>query len=228
MDLKKEKWLKKDIKDFEKYLIKMQNKEKEEWTKNITRTKLKVLAIKSPVLKKITNEIDKGNYESFLKYNLSNYYEEILINGFLINKIKDYDLKVKYLNEYIKNEMCWATTDVLKFDNNIKYLELSKEYIKSKNNYVVRIGIIILFSFIKTNINEVFEIIKQINTDDYYINMAYAWLLCECYIKNKNKVIEYIENNKINSFVINKMISKCHDSYRISIQEKEKLNKYKR
>ena len=58
--------------------------------------------------------------------------------------------------------------------------------------------------------------------------MAYAWLLCECYIKNKNKVIGYIENNKINSFVINKMISKCHDSYRISIQEKEKLNKYKR
>lgn len=124
--------------------------------------------------------------------------------------------------------MCWATCDALKFDNNIEYLELSKKYTQSNEPYTIRIGIIILFAFIETNIDDIFEILKQINKDDYYINMAYSWLLCECYIKNKTKTIKYIEENEINNFVINKMISKCHDSFRITQEEKEKLKKYRK
>ena len=120
MELKKEKWLKKDIKEFEEYLKSLQNKEKQKWTQNIVRSNLKVLAIKNPILKQLANEIYKGNYESFLNYNLNNYYEEVLINAFIINKIKEPKLKIKYLEEYKKNEMCWATCDALKFDNNIE------------------------------------------------------------------------------------------------------------
>ena len=225
MELKKEKWLKKDIKEFEEYLKSLQNKEKQKWTQNIVRSNLKVLAIKNPILKQLANEIYKGNYESFLNYNLNNYYEEVLINAFIINKIKEPKLRIKYLEEYKKNEMCWATCDALKFDNNLEYLELSKKYTQSDEPYTVRLGIIILFAFIETNIDDIFEILKQINKDDYYINMAYSWLLCECYIKNKTKTIKYIEENEINNFVINKMISKCHDSFRITQEEKENLKK---
>ena len=49
MELKKEKWLKKDIKEFEEYLKSLQNKEKQKWTQNIVRSNLKVLAIKNPI-----------------------------------------------------------------------------------------------------------------------------------------------------------------------------------
>lgn len=227
MNLNKEKWLKKDIIEYETYLKSLERIDKKEWTRNIVCTNLEVLAIKSMDLKKIANQIYKGNYESFLNYNLGNYYEEIIINGYIINKIKDYNLKVKYLNEYIKNDMCWASIDVLKFDDNIKYLELSKEYIKNKNPFIVRLGIIILFAFLDNYMDEVFNILKQIKNDDYYVNMAYAWILCECYIKTKNKTINYIKNNNINKFVINKMISKCNDSFRITKEEKENIKKVK-
>ena len=71
MELKKEKWLKKDIKEFEEYLKSLQNKEKQKWTQNIVRSNLKVLAIKNPILKQIANEIYKGNYESFLNVNVN-------------------------------------------------------------------------------------------------------------------------------------------------------------
>lgn len=227
MNLNKEKWLKKDIVEYETYLKSLERIDKKEWTRNIVCTNLDVLAIRSIDLKKIASQIYKGNYESFLNYNLSNYYEEVIINGYIINKIKDYNLKVKYLDEYTKNDMCWASIDVLRFDNNIKYLELSKKYIKNDNPFIVRLGIIILFAFLDNNMDEVFNILKQIKNDDYYVNMAYAWILCESYIKDKNKTINYIKNNDINKFVINKMISKCNDSFRITKEEKENIKKVK-
>ena len=62
MELKKEKWLKKDIKEFEEYLKSLQNKEKQKWTQKIVRSNLKVLAIKNPILKQLANEIYKGNF----------------------------------------------------------------------------------------------------------------------------------------------------------------------
>lgn len=225
MNLNKDKWLKEDIENFEKYLLKLEDKESISRSYKITKTKMNLLGIKSNILKNIAKEIFKGNYTSFLDYNLNNYYDELIINAYIINKIKDYDLKIKYLNEYIKNDLCWATCDVLKFNNDKRYLELSKEYLKNKNNFIVRIGIIILFSFIKSDLEEVLNIIKTIKSTDYYVNMAYAWLFCDIYIIDNNKAIEYIENNEINNFVINKFISKCNDSYRLTKEEKEKIKK---
>lgn len=228
MNLNKDKWLKEDIENFEKYLLKLEDKESISRSYKITKTNMNLLGIKSNILKNIAKEIFKGNYTSFLDYNLNNYYDELIINAYIINKIEDYDLKIKYLNEYIKNDLCWATCDVLKFNNDKRYLELSKEYLKNKNNFIVRIGIIILFSFIKSDLEEVLNILKTIKSTDYYVNMAYAWLLCDIYIIDNNKAIEYIENNEINNFVINKFISKCNDSYRLTKEEKEKIKKFRK
>jgi 3-methyladenine DNA glycosylase AlkD len=51
--------------------------------------------------------------------------------------------------------------------------------------------------------------------------MAIAWLLAESFIKQKEKVIEYLKNNKLDNFTHNKAIQKIIDSYRVSQEEKE-------
>ena len=102
MNLIKDVWTENDIKSFETYLISIKNEEKIDWTKNIINTKKKVLAIKSNILKNIAKEIYKGNFQSFLDYMLHNYHEEIIINAFLINKIKDSHYISKFTNnDYI-------------------------------------------------------------------------------------------------------------------------------
>ena len=53
--------------------------------------------------------------------------------------------------------------------------------------------------------------------------MAIAWLLCECFIKEQNKTIEYLNNNDINLFVKNKLLQKCRDSYRVDNQDLLKI-----
>jgi hypothetical protein len=58
--------------------------------------------------------------------------------------------------------------------------------------------------------------------------MAEAWLICELYIKFKEPTLEFIKNNNLNKFTHNKAISKIHDSYRVSVEEKEYLNSLRR
>ena len=57
--------------------------------------------------------------------------------------------------------------------------------------------------------------------------MMISWLLCEAFIKNRDSTINYLNENKLNKFVLYKTISKCRDSYRVSSEDKEFLIKYK-
>lgn len=58
--------------------------------------------------------------------------------------------------------------------------------------------------------------------------MAEAWLICELYIKYPKETKAFIKNNNLNKFTQNKAISKIHDSYRVSKEEKELLSNYKK
>lgn len=232
MDLKKEFWSKKDILEFNKYLESIKLVEKIDFTKRIVNTKMEVLGIPVPKLREIGKQIAKGNYISFLdNNNNNNYYESTIINVCLINIIKDFETKKHYLNElYIDN---WSTCDTLTFKvkrQEEQYWNLSQEYLKSKDAFKRRVGIRILFSY-KNHIeyvDRIFEVIdKFYNEEEYYVNMAIAWLVCELMIYNRDKTLKYLEHHNLNKFTINKAISKCRDSYRVSKEDKELLLKYK-
>ena len=230
MELIKEKWNRKDIEEFNTYLESIQKPEKIDFTIRTINTKMQVLAIPIPELRKIANQIYKGNYISYLDTFNNKYYENTLINAILINNIKDIKTKKYYISKLkIDN---WSTVDILKF--NIKnqekeYLNLSKEYLKSKQEFIRRIGVRILFNYTENDdLTEIFDIINSLQSEEkYYVNMAVAWLMCELMIKNRTQTLKYLESHKLNDFTINKTISKCRDSYRISKEDKEFLLKYR-
>lgn len=104
------------------------------------------------------------------------------------------------------------------------------EYIKNEKPFVRRIGMSILFNFINNSdyIDKIFKLLdKFYYEEDYYVNMMNAWLLCECFIKQRDKTLRYIKNNNLNKFTINKAIQKCRESYRVSKEDKEMLLEYK-
>lgn len=235
MNLIKQKWSKKDIEEFQAYLYSIRNEEKIKWTTNILNTSLPCLAIKTPVLKSIVKEIIKGDFLSFLDYNLCDFYENVAINGLLIQKINNFEVMKKYLFNYFKNVECWATCDLLSFkinnSNREMFYNLSQELITSNEIFVRRIGLIILFKFVESDIDGVLNIVRLFKQEkEYYVNMCIAWLLCDCFIKKKDKTLEFLNNNgkTINDFTINKFVSKCRDSYRVSKEDKEMLLKFKR
>lgn len=236
MQLKKEHWRKQDIQPFQNYLKSLsQGETKCAWEKRIINTNLPCLAIPSPTVKKIANEIKKGNYLEFLKLWIWQNFTNTTIIGSLICNIPDFSLMVEYLEKY--GDYCdnWATCDTLKFnitDKNKKdYFALSKKFVKSDKPFKRRIGITILFKFIDDDnyISQIFDIIDTFYDEkEYYVNMVNAWLVAECFAKQREKTLDYFKNNKLNTFTINKAISKCRDSYRITLADKEMLLQFKK
>lgn len=233
MNLLKDNWTKQDGEEFIKYLETFKNSDKIEWSKNILNTNMPVLAIKTPVIKDIVKKINGGDYISFLNLELNKYYENSAINGFLICKIKDFQTMKNHLDKYMLKVDNWASCDLLSFDvrnHEEEFYNLSLEYIKSDKPFVRRLGLGILFNFINNDeyIDQIFNIMNMFYDEEhYYVNMMNAWLFCECFIKRRNETVKFLKSHKLNKFTINKGISKCRDSYRVSKEDKEMLLDYK-
>ena len=58
--------------------------------------------------------------------------------------------------------------------------------------------------------------------------MVNAWLICELFIKRREKTITFLKDHNLNRFTINKAISKCRDSFRVSLDDKEFLLNFRR
>lgn len=107
-----------------------------------------------------------------------------------------------------------------------KLLTLSNALIKSKKTFVRRVGILIHFELIKDAkyLDNTFKLLDTLSEEkEYYVNMCAAWLLCECFAKYRNETLAYFKSNKTNNFIINKAISKCVDSYKVSFEDKTLL-----
>lgn len=235
MELIRNKWTQADIPEYISYLEKFsKGKEKAEWEQRIVNTALPCLAIPSTEVDRIAKTIYKGNYLSYLDLNIWNNHSATLIYGKILNKIKDFDTLTKYLIPYSERADNWSTIDCLKFnftrDNIPKFIDLSKSLIQSKFTFSRRLALIILLKLLSVyDCTElVFEILDSLyNENEYYVNMAGAWLLAECITRYRDKTIEYFKIVKSNSFIVNKSISKCRDSYRITKEDKEYLLQFK-
>ncbi len=69
---------------------------------------------------------------------------------------------------------------------------------------------------------------KLLAWDAYYVKMAIAWLLTQCYTKFPEETHQYLIHSKLPKWTFNKTISKICDSYRVDRNEKEELKKLRR
>ena len=230
-------WNEEEYKKFVEYLISLQDvKYKEFHSSLVLNSKYEIIGIRVPIMREIAKEIAKSDIEGFLKYVQNKYYEEVMIQGLVISHIKDEKIFYKYFKKYIKQIDNWGLCD--SFCNSIKIVKKHEEkYFKesikmalNESEFISRIGIVMILNhFIsKDNLNDIFDTLNKIQSDKFYINMAEAWLLCEMYIKYPKETTDFIKKNNLNKFTQNKAISKIHDSYRVSKEEKELLNNYRR
>lgn len=236
MELVKEQWHEEHKKEFQNYLKSLsKSKEKSNWEQRIVNTKLPCLAVSSIDIDKIVSKISKGNFLSFINLWLWEYHSNTLINGKLICKIKDFDILKQYLIKYAKLADNWSTIDCLKFkftkENEKDFMKFSTELLRYNETFARRLGVIIMLKLCN---NEKFtdEILNNIKTlyleKEYYVNMATAWLLAELFIKSRDKTLNFLKSEKLNTFTLNKMISKCRESFRVSRGDKQMLLQFKK
>ena len=230
-------WNEENYKEFVKYLTSIQDKKYREFHSSLVlNSKYEMIGIRVPIMRDIARGIAKGDIERFLEYAQNKYYEEVMIQGLVISHIKDEKLFYKYFNEYINKIDNWALCDIFcssikivrKYEE--KYFTEATKMAVSNNEFVSRVGLVVILNhFIKqNNLDAILDTLNKIQSDKFYINMAEAWLLCEMYIKFPNETQDFLKKNNLNKFTQNKAISKIHDSYRVSKEEKELLNIYRK
>lgn len=222
--------------EFISYLISIKDNNYRNFNFRICKTKYEMLGIRLPILRKIAKDIVKSNYLEFLNVVKNNYYEEVMLEGLVIASIKDEELFFSYFNKYIKKIDNWGICDsicnslaILK-GNKDKYFSYFKNLALKEDEFVSRVGLVTILNYYAEEkyFKNIFNLLNAIKSDKYYINMAEAWLVCEMYIKDSQKTLNFIKNNKLNTFTHNKAISKIKESYRINKDEKKLLNKLKR
>ncbi len=207
-----------------------------EFNQKLIFTKYKILGIRVPILRKIAKKISHTDIISFLDIVKNDSYEEVLLEGIVISYIKDFDVSIKYFNKFIRKIDNWALCDIavssMKIVNNYKdkYFLQIKNFLQAKDEFIVRVGIVLLLNYyIDLNyLDIIFLLIDNINREDYYINIAIAWLVSICFIKYRDKTYKYLKHNNLNKFTYNKSIQKIIESYRVSKEDKELLRKMKK
>lgn len=195
-----------------------------------------VIGIRTPLLRKMAKEISKGNYSEFLNMLGNDYYEEITLYGLIVCNVKDIDVSVKYLDIYKNRINNWASCDL--FCSSYKIVNKYKDYywkyindnIGSDNLWIRRMCYVLIISYYieEKYLDDIFDLCNNYNTNDYYVQMAVSWLISICYIKFRDRTIVYIKNNELDDFTHNKAVQKIRESYRVSSEDKELLNKFKR
>ena len=57
--------------------------------------------------------------------------------------------------------------------------------------------------------------------DEYYVQMAEAWLICDLAVFNVDEVMKFTEYTKLHYNIMGKAVQKICDSFRFTAQEKD-------
>ena len=193
-----------------------------------------VIGVRTPELRKFAKEFsEKPEANEFLKILPHKYYEENNLHGFLIETIKDYDRVITELDAFLPYVDNWATCDLIRPRVLKKHLEellgKIKEWISDDHTYTIRFGIEMLMSFYLDEqfCPEYLELVADIRSEEYYVNMMIAWYFATALAKQYDAVLPYIEQHRLNEWTHNKAIQKAIESYRVSGEQKAYLRTLK-
>lgn len=201
-----------------------------------------ILGVRLPLLRKIAKEIAKTDCRVYLNeaaetIGAESFYEELMIQGLVIGYAKfGREERVRYLDEFVPKIQSWGICDscTMGFKFMQKEPEFWFSYIRkykdSSSEFELRFLLVALLAHYveEAHIREILDLCNTIHHEGYYVKMAAAWLVSVCYVKFPEQTKAFLCENQMDDFTHNKSIQKIRESYRVSKEEKEELNKLKR
>ena len=193
-----------------------------------------IIGVRIPEMRKLTKAF-AGTLEGteFLRTLPHKYYDENCLHGFFIEEIKDYDQTIKSINTFLPYVDNWATCDSMSpkiFKKHLpELLNEIKKWLQSSHAYTIRFGIKILMSFYLGDAfkPEYLELVADIKSEEYYVNMMIAWFFATALAKQYEYTLPCIEKKRLEKWSHNKSIQKAIESYRITDEQKTYLRTLK-
>lgn len=190
----------------------------------------RVIGIRTPALRAFAKEFSKTDEaETFLASLPHFFYEENNLHAMLICGKKDFAETVRLLDDFLPHVDNWATCDLMKpkafpGDGAVLYAKI-REWIVSDHVYTVRFALVMLMTYFLDGAfrPEYLSLAASVKSDEYYINMAVAWLFATAIAKQRESAIPFIEERCLSPWVHNKSIQKAIESYRVTPEDKAYL-----
>lgn len=196
-----------------------------------------ILGVRSPkaqaIAKKYAGTSEGQNFLASLPHT---YYDENIVHAFMLGNLRlsrdELWTRVSEFLPYVDN---WATCDGLVA--HLKYLFKDKKSLfplvlscLEGDVYTIRFGLVCLLNYYIDNehIDKLVSICAGITSDEYYVNMALAWLVSFMLIKEYEKTVPLLLDGKLDTWVHNKSIQKACESYRITDEQKKFLKGLRR
>ncbi len=192
--------------------------------------------VRVPKLRTFAKRIAERDWQGFMSVARDNSYEEIMIQGMVLNYIKcDLGERFRLTDEFIKKIDNWAICDTFcsgfksAKDNQADVWDYIIKYADSKKEFEKRFMIVMMMNHFLNDeyIDRVLEIIEKTELKEYYVMMAAAWTISTAFVKYREKVLALLEEKKLDATAHNKAIRKCVESYRVSNEDKALLRSLK-
>lgn len=196
-----------------------------------------IYGVRVPKMRDTAKMIAKGSFRDFLDYvdalnNKSLSHEEISIYGMVIGYAKlPFGELCQRIRTYASKVNNWACCDcpVSSFKEIKKYIEEYKieiyRFLKSENPWEQRVGLIILLDYYlcdKENTEYALNKVNSVKSDEYYVQMAQAWLIATAFAKQRDLTKDYLTNNfSLGDAVLKMTVRKLRDSYRVTKEDKD-------
>ncbi len=218
--------------DFQTKLASLADDEYREFSMKGIPTDRPFIGVRIPDVKRLVKEIPAEDIDDFISVEPI-ALEEVLARSFLIARLS-YDEMLKVFDSQIAFLDNWCTVDtfIASLRKTIKghepdFLEQKVEsLLNHKDAFAVRAGLVSLLDFyVKEDyLHLIFDRIETLkDRDEYYIKMAIAWLLAECFIKFPDETFSFMKASRLPKWTFNKTISKVSDSYRVDEDAKKML-----
>ncbi len=194
----------------------------------------RIIGVRTPDIRAFAKEMYKdGDTGAFLADMPHRYFEENQLHAFVVSLEKDIEKCIDEVCEFLPYIDNWATCDQLSPGSFKKQPEKILPYIRkwivSDKIYTVRFAVGMLMQhFLGDRFDtEYADMVADIRSDEYYINMMTAWYFATALAKQYEAVIPYIEGKRLDKWTHNKAIQKSIESYRITPEQKSYLRTLK-
>lgn len=230
MDLKNIRWNKNKYRDFIAYLFEFSDEKYAEFARKLNPNSENILGIRLPQLKKFAKEISKGDWQCYLKYAGDKYFEEIMINGFVIAFIKtDIEQVIELLKGFVPKIESWSICDSVCAalhcvkKNKKEMLNFINLLLNSEKEFELRFAVVLLLDYYidEEHIESVLKRYDSIKHDGYYVKMAVSWGVSVCFVKFPEITLDYLNNNTLDTFTYKKTLQKILESQRVDSDNKK-------
>jgi 3-methyladenine DNA glycosylase AlkD len=196
-----------------------------------------ILGVRLPTLRKMAQQLAKGDWQTYLQSACDDSFEEIMLQGMVLGYAKgDLQVKEPFLRAFLPKINNWSVCD-----STCSTLKLAKtqpepfwdfllEYLHSSQEYDVRFALVQMLDYYVNEdyLARVLEAIDSVNLPFYYVQMAQAWAVSICYREFPKETLPFLKENHLDDFTHNKALQKITESLKVPKKAKAYIRTLKR